>query len=181
MDNRRILQESLDYIEANLKSELTAMELAEKAGFSLYHYYRLFQTATGMPVIQYVTQRRLLHAIYDMGMGASKTDTALTYGFDTYPGFYRAFRREFGYTPADFLARYPARKPHPINLYQEESPMLTHNKLTEILKNWNLESQLLTDIYYEGSGQKNENACYVGDNYVIKCTTNPGRLQFQAE
>ena len=109
MDYRRILQESLDYIEANLTAELTASELAKMAGFSLYHYYRLFQSAVDMPVIQYITRRRLLHAIYAMSTGQSKTDAALTYGFDTYAGFYRAFQREFGYTPADFLSRYPAR------------------------------------------------------------------------
>ena len=43
MDNRTIIQQSLDYIEDNLQTEITAAELAEMAGFSLFHYYRLFQ------------------------------------------------------------------------------------------------------------------------------------------
>lgn len=51
MDNRAIIQKSLDYIEENLRSEITAVELAKTAGFSLFHYYRLFQQATGMPVM----------------------------------------------------------------------------------------------------------------------------------
>ena len=42
MDNRTIIQKSLDYIEDNLQTEITAAELAEMAGFSLFHYYRLF-------------------------------------------------------------------------------------------------------------------------------------------
>ena len=42
MDSRTIIQRSLDYIENNLQTEITAMELAEQAGFSLFHYYRLF-------------------------------------------------------------------------------------------------------------------------------------------
>ena len=51
MDNRTIIQQSLDYIEENLQTEITAAELAAQAGFSLFHYYRLFQQATGLPVM----------------------------------------------------------------------------------------------------------------------------------
>ena len=87
MDNRAILQKSLDYIEENLQGDITAAELAEMAGFSLFHYYRLFQQATGLPVMQYILRRRLLHGIYATGRGSSKTEAALAYGFDTYPGF----------------------------------------------------------------------------------------------
>ena len=104
MDNRTMIQKSLDYIEENLKAEITAAELAEMAHFSLFHYYRLFQQATGLPVMQYILRRRLLHGVYAMDQGKSKTDAALCYGFDTYAGFYKAFCREFGSTPSAFLA-----------------------------------------------------------------------------
>ena len=60
MDNRAILQQSLDYIEDNLRAEITAQELADLAGFSLFHYYRLFQQATGLPVMQYILRRKRL-------------------------------------------------------------------------------------------------------------------------
>ena len=63
MDNRTIIQQSLDYIEENLQTEITAAELAEMAGFSLFHYYRLFQQATGLPVMQYILRRRLLQSL----------------------------------------------------------------------------------------------------------------------
>ena len=66
MDNRAILQQSLDYIEDILRAEITAQELADLAGFSLFHYYRLFQQATGLPVMQYILRRRLLHGVYAM-------------------------------------------------------------------------------------------------------------------
>ena len=35
----KIMQESLDYIEDNIKCEISAQELSERAGFSLFHYY----------------------------------------------------------------------------------------------------------------------------------------------
>jgi AraC-like DNA-binding protein len=49
---REIIQDSIDYIEENIKCDISAAELSEKAGFSLFNYYRLFQTAVGMPVMQ---------------------------------------------------------------------------------------------------------------------------------
>lgn len=64
-----MIQKSIDYIEQNLKTDITAEELSEMAGFSMFHYYRLFQSAVGMPVMQYITRRRLLHAMYDMHCG----------------------------------------------------------------------------------------------------------------
>lgn len=36
--------------------------------------------------------------------------------------------------------------------------------------------QTITDIYYEGTGNKNDSACYVGEEYVLKYTANPGKL-----
>ena len=77
MDKRTIIQQSLDYIEENLQTEITAAELAAQAGFSLFHYYRLFQQATGLPVMQYIQRRRLLHGVYAMKQGSSKIDAAL--------------------------------------------------------------------------------------------------------
>ena len=103
MDNRAIIQGSIDYIEENLQTEITAAELADMAGFSLFHYYRLFQQATGLPVMQYILRRRLLHGVYAISRGSSKVDGALAYGFDTYAGFYKAFCREFGSAPSEFL------------------------------------------------------------------------------
>lgn len=53
---REIIQDSIDYIEENIKCDISAAELSEKAGFSLFHYYRLFQTAVGMPVREHIKE-----------------------------------------------------------------------------------------------------------------------------
>ena len=181
MDNRAIIQKSLDYIEENLKTELTAAELARMAHISLYHYYRLFQQATGLPVMQYILRRRLLHGIYAMKQGSTKTDAALAFGFDTYAGFYRAFCREFGATPSAFLQSCRARRPYRIDLMKEEHMHVSHKTAARILKHWNLEGETITDIYYEGTGNQNHNACYVGNDYVLKYTTNLGKLRKNGE
>ena len=58
---------------------------------------------------------------------------------------------------------------------------ITHKKAARILENWNLGSETITDIYYEGTGNKNENACYVGEDYVLKYTGNLGRMKKNME
>jgi Ser/Thr protein kinase RdoA (MazF antagonist)/AraC-like DNA-binding protein len=171
----------MDYIEDHLQAQITATELAEMAGFSLFHYYRLFQKATGLPVMQYILRRRLLHGVYAMKQGSSKTDAALAYGFDTYAGFYKAFCREFGATPSDFLKTSRAKRPYRIHLTKEEHMTVTHKKIAQILQNWNLSHATITDIYYDGTGNKNDNACYVGEEFVLKYTANPGKLKKHIE
>ena len=181
MDNRAMIQQSLDYIEENLQTEITAQELAEMAHLSLFHYYRLFRQATGLPVMQYILRRRLLHGVYAISQGSTRIDAALRFGFDTYPGFYRAFCREFGSTPSDFLRSSRAKRPCRIDLMKEEHMTVTHKKAAQILQNWDLSGEPITDIYYEGTGNKNENACCVGDDLVLKYTANLGKLKKHIE
>ncbi|MBQ7000682.1 MAG: helix-turn-helix domain-containing protein [Oscillospiraceae bacterium] len=181
MDIRAMIQQSLDYIEENLRTKITAAELAEMAHISLFHYYRLFQQATGLPVMQYILRSRLLHGVYAINKGSSKIDAALTYGFDTYAGFYKAFCREFGSTPSEFLKSCRARRPYRIDLTKEEHMTVTHKKAAQILKNWNLDSETITDIYYDGTGNKNDSACYVGEEFVLKYTANLGKLKNHIE
>lgn len=174
---RENIQKIIDYIEGNLKSEFTVQELSEMAGFSLFHFYRLFRTAVGMPVMQYVIRRRLLHGIYEIECGRLMIDVALDYGFSTYAGFYKAFVREFGCTPAQFTKMYKVKKPYRIYLFEEEHIMVTHKKITELLKHWELQDEAVRDIFYEGTGNRNENAYYVGEDYVIKFSPNLGKLK----
>ena len=177
MDHRKCMQESLDYIENHLKTQIDATELADRAGYSLFHYYRLFQLAVGMPVMQYILRRRLIHAIYEIRCGRKRIDVILEYGFDTYSGFYKAFRREFGCTPSVFLKKGRAKQPYKLNLYKEEYMNLSRRKASEILKHWNLEKEPISDIYYDGSGQKSDNAFYAGEAYILKFTVNREKMK----
>lgn len=173
----KILQGSLDYIEDNLKCEITVQELCEQAGFSLFHYYRLFHTAVGMPVMQYIVRRRLLNAIYEIARGEKMIEVALAYGFETHAGFYKAFVREMGCTPAQYLKKGKVNKPYRIELLKEEHIMVTKKRVEGLLHFWGLEQEKITDIYYEGTGNRNESAYYIGENYVLKFTANLGKLK----
>ena len=170
------IQNTIDYVEANLRAEMTAAELAEQAGYSVFHFYRIFQSEVGMPVMQYILKRKLLNVIYEIGTGKKKIDAALEYGFETYAGFYKSFVRELGYTPADYLRKFKVKKPYRINLFQEEQIMLSHKKITEMLALWGMQEEKIADVVYGESGEISDTAKYVGEDYVIKYTNNLGNV-----
>ena len=170
------IQDTIDYIEANLRAEMTAAELAELAGYSVFHFYRIFQSEVGMPVMQYILKRKLLNAIYEIGTGKKKIDAALEYGFETYAGFYKSFVRELGYTPADYLRKFKVKKPYRINLFQEEQIMLSHKKIAEMLPLWGMQDEKIADVVYGESGEISDTAKYVGEDHVIKYTNNLGNV-----
>ena len=177
MNIREMIQQSIDYIENNLKAEITVDELCEIAGYSRVHYCRLFLHYTGFTPSEYITRRKLLHAIYEISKGSAKIDAALCYGFETYAGFYKAFKREFSCSPSEFIKTYKSEKPYKINILQEEYIMISKTKIQKLLGNWNLENESISNIYNENTGRQNENAYYVDDDHVIKFTANLGSVK----
>lgn len=177
MQSVDIIQESIDYIESNLKSNITIDELAKKANYSLYHYCRIFKSLTGLSVKCYINRRRLLYAAYEISQGQKIIDAALEYGFETNSGFYRAFMKEFGYPPSKYSAVHIASRPYKINLLSEEHIMITRNKLKKVLENWDLKDECISDCYHINTGKRADNVWYVGDRYVIKVCTNEQSLK----
>ncbi|QUI23964.1 helix-turn-helix domain-containing protein [Vallitalea pronyensis] len=168
-----MIQNSINYIEINLKTELSASELARATGFSLFHYYRLFQSVTGIPVMHYILKRKLTHAIYDISLGQKMIDVALSYGFETHSGFFKAFKREYNCSPTEYLKTYKAVKPYKINLIREECIMISHRKIKKILKNWDIKEPVTIHSFYnESSGHKLENTWVVNHDYFMKVGTN---------
>jgi AraC-type DNA-binding domain-containing proteins len=178
MDYKNIMQKNIDYIEENLKSEVSAKELAQMAGFSLFHYYRLFQSEVGIPVMQYILRRKLCNAIYEISLGSKMIEVALSYGFDTHSGFFKAFKREYDCSPTEYLKNYKVVTPHRINLMQKENIMITDKKIKERLKNWNLLEPIdLKNIYYESNGSKSDTSWIVNNDFIIKIGTNISGLK----
>lgn len=177
MEHLKRLQITLDHIEENLRSALTTEELAELAGYSLFHYCRLFRSATGMSVGHYILRRRLLHAGYAIAQGKSGIDAAMEYGFDTYAGLYRAFVREFGCTPSEYRRSKRGRKPWRIDLTKEAHHTMTHKTAARVLTHWGLEQEKLTDILVDGTGAQRENVVAVGEKYILKRTADPEKLE----
>ena len=175
MDVQRII----DLIEETLEADVTPEELAEKSGYSLWHFLHLFREASGMPLCRWRTRRRLVHAIWHVSMGMRVTDAALRWGFGTHSGFYRAFRRVYGCTPAEFLRSHHVRQPAPPRLNEEVYRMLTRERFCEALTHWNLDLPL-TPVTYAHSGEVSDNAVYAGEDYVLRACQDAGACGMMA-
>ncbi|OUM85027.1 MAG: hypothetical protein BAA01_09950 [Bacillus thermozeamaize] len=73
MHDQHILQKAIGYIEDHLHEPLTLEIVASNAGFSKYHFHRVFQKETGMTIGDYIRLRRLAKAasmlLYKTGEG----------------------------------------------------------------------------------------------------------------
>lgn len=175
-----IIQQSLDTIEANLSSALTPEQLSREAGFSLYHYCRVFKAAVGLSVMRYITRRRLLHGVYRMSLGQEMTEAALAFGFDSYAGFYKAFRREFGTSPTEHLKNHQAARPARINL-KERGNIMERKAIESILHHWNLAGATVEAVCYPNTGNVSNHVFLIDGKYYLKCSESYGSLQRQAE
>ncbi|MNO96296.1 HTH-type transcriptional activator RhaS [compost metagenome] len=103
------LERILDYIERNLKLELSAEVLAEQACMSLRSLYGLFDQHLGTTPKHYVRQRKLerVHAcLSDPTCGVrSVTELALDYGFLHLGRFSEVYRQQFGELPSQTFKR----------------------------------------------------------------------------
>ena len=157
-----IIKSSVAYIEKNLKAEITADELANIAGYSVWHYHRLFTQATGLSIAEYIGKRRLDRALHEIAGGRRAIDVALEYGFDTYAGFYKAFVRMYGGSPKKTLKT-------------EVSVMYTENELRDILANWDIPQDLpILDIYIMDGAKVAGNVWSVGEDYILKTINHTG-------
>jgi AraC family transcriptional regulator len=106
MGYHKCVQQIIEYIELHLADPLTLHDLAEMAGFSDYHFHRVFQSMVGDPVMEYVRKRRLVRAAHEMADSDKRIlDIALDHGFQSHETFTRAFKKMFGFTPGEYRKR----------------------------------------------------------------------------
>ncbi|WP_151737679.1 AraC family transcriptional regulator ['Paenibacillus yunnanensis' Narsing Rao et al. 2020] len=105
MNYSKDIKRSIEYIATHIKEDLTIQMVARHAGYSLYHFCRVFQVCMGVPVMEYVRKRRLALAAKELHEGKRILDIAMAFGFETQGGFTKAFRKEFGYSPGQYALR----------------------------------------------------------------------------
>ena len=94
---------TLIHIQTHLESDLNLEMLAERVGFSAYHYHRIFREIIGEPVKEYVRRLRIERAAYRLKVSEETIlHIALDAGFKTHESFTRAFTRQFHITPNEF-------------------------------------------------------------------------------
>lgn len=95
------------YINEHCTEELSLAQAAELAGFSKYHFTRLFKKFTHISFYKYLNKKRISHAEQMLiNPDYLVTEVALHSGFSSLPTFIRMFKQIKGCTPTAFRNMY---------------------------------------------------------------------------
>jgi AraC-like DNA-binding protein len=95
-----ILKVVIDYINENLNKKIDLHELSDLTKWSHQHFIKLFTQFVGQTPYQYILQKKIEKAKAII----IETDVVLStlsseFGFESYSNFFKAFKKETGYTP----------------------------------------------------------------------------------
>ncbi|MGE5674548.1 MAG: AraC family transcriptional regulator [Mycobacterium leprae] len=103
MPNETLIASAVAYIEAHLQEPFTLQDVARVAGYSPFHFHRLFLAVMGETPAAFIRRRRLAESARELAETEKRAiDVALAYQYDSQEAFIRAFRRHFGVTPGQY-------------------------------------------------------------------------------
>lgn len=103
MDYREHIQRAIDYIEENLSDDLDLEACANAAGYSTYHFLRIFKETLKLTPVDYIRKRRLSEIAKKIVENDSFiSDIAFFYGFNSKENFIRAFKAEHHILPTEY-------------------------------------------------------------------------------
>lgn len=98
----RRMNEAMDYIDSHITEELDETKIEQITGTSIYHFRRLFSLLAGVTLGEYIRNRKLSNATFDLlHEGMSVTEVAFKYGYESVDGFSRAFKQWAGISPSE--------------------------------------------------------------------------------
>ena len=103
MEYREEIKAAIDYIEQHLDQEIRLDNVAAAAGFSKYHFQRIFKNKTGLAVYEYIQKRRLAQAAaLLLNSSMQVLDIAVCLHFESQEVFTRAFKKCYGLPPGQY-------------------------------------------------------------------------------
>lgn len=102
MDYQESLEQAITYIEENLGG-ITVEDVAQKVGYSYYHFTRLFNATLGESVGSYIKKRRLADGARKLLYTEKRViDIAMENGFESSEAFSRAFKSLYKVSPITY-------------------------------------------------------------------------------
>lgn len=139
------INKATKYIEDNITSEIILENIAKEVNVSYYHFSRIFALMTGYGLKEYITNRRITLASYEVSYTKERIiDIAFRYGYNSNESFSRAFKRIHGINPSE------ARE-NKVTVYAF-FPMLKYDIPDQNLIS--LRYEIIEDIYYDFIGKK---------------------------
>ncbi|MBU9723522.1 MULTISPECIES: AraC family transcriptional regulator [Bacillaceae] len=113
------LEKALGYIESHLHDDMDLSAIAKEAGYSLYHFHRIFKGIVGDSLKDYIRKRRMTEAAKDLvDTRLPIIDIAIKYGYESREAFSRSFEKVYGKAPSEVRTSkllYFIREPMDIN------------------------------------------------------------------
>ena len=98
-----VVEKIKDYIQEHIKDEITLNELAQVAGYSMYHTSHIFKEIEGIAPFEYLRKQRLISSAFSLRKRSQRViDIAFDYMFSSHEGYTRAFSKSFGISPKRF-------------------------------------------------------------------------------
>ena len=92
-----------NYITEHCTENINVDDLSDLAGFSKFHFARLFKQFAGMSCYEYLTQKRVAHAEQLLIQpDISITEVAMLSGFNSLSTFNRIFKAQKNCTPSEY-------------------------------------------------------------------------------
>ncbi|QJE01510.1 AraC family transcriptional regulator [Massilia forsythiae] len=114
-DHVERVNRAIDHIVRDLARPARLEDVAKVAGFSPFHFHRIFKSTLGETLNQFCMRLRLERALYLMSHAPARslTEVALHSGFSSSSDFSRSFRRQYGVAPSTFeLERFRRDRHH---------------------------------------------------------------------
>jgi len=122
-DHLELVEAGKLYFAGHLGERLSLEDVARALNTSPFHFARIFQRGTGIPLHRYLTQLRLRASLEPLAEGRRDlTELALDLGFSSHSHFTDLFRREFGTTPSEVRGRATARSLRELSKNLEARP-----------------------------------------------------------
>jgi AraC family transcriptional regulator len=104
VDALAAVHRAIDHVQAHLGGSVVLEDVAHAAGFSPFHFHRVFKALMGETLHSFVQRQRLERALTMMSRAGSGTLTeiALATGFASSSDFSRAFKQRYGVPPSRF-------------------------------------------------------------------------------
>ncbi|MBP6123560.1 MULTISPECIES: helix-turn-helix domain-containing protein [Providencia] len=176
-----VIREIILWIEQNLESRLSLDTVADRSGYTKWHFQRLFKNQTGLALGSYIRARRLSCSAVALRLtNDSIMDISLRYRFDSQQTFCRAFKKQFNVTPSEYRKRtgwklegfcLPLRESKELQAQVQLVQLPTirllgvNHRYTQDINEWNLKTEELRRQYWQIFLDKNK---YVTKNlYAI--------------